>query len=146
MTKVAFCSSCGSGNKASNIRCAQCGVIIRPIYPTAASILALLGVYALWLLYVQKVLPIFATILSDHGAKFHPYVRFAMGVGQYFTGWGILVGVLFLPVLFWLGISWKPQRSIGANLVVTLALLKGVSILLFVVLSVLDVLPFIKAG
>ena len=144
MAKVVFCSSCGSGNKTSNLKCAQCGAFLRPIYPTAVSILSLLGAYALWLLYVQKVLPIFATVLSDHGAKFHPYVGFAMAMGQYFTGWGMLVGMLSLPILFWLGISWKPQKSYGANVVVTLALLKGINILIFVVLSVLDVLPFIS--
>jgi len=143
MAKNVFCSKCGTSNQGSKFKCSQCHALLRPVYPTIAAIAAITGIYALWLAYVAAVLPSLAVILGSHGVRFSPFVRIAVMLGQYFTGWGILLGFVFLALLFWLGISWQPHKSLGSNVVVTVALLKGLGVLLVVLLSVLDVVPFL---
>lgn len=145
MAKEVFCGKCGTRNEGKRFKCSQCHALLRPVYPTAAAIAAIAGIYALWLVYMAAVLPTLAVILGSHGVRFSLLVRVAVTIGQYFTGGGILLGFLLLALLFWLGLCWQPQKSLGSNVVVTVALLKGIGTLLVVLLSVLDVFPFLTA-
>jgi|WetSurMetagenome_2_1015567.scaffolds.fasta_scaffold23862_5 hypothetical protein len=143
MKKGIFCSRCGTNNRTHQFRCTECRSFIRPVYPTVLALAALLALYFQWLLFMRRVLPVFADILSAHGGKFSPLVLTAIAVGEHFTGWGVLLGLPFFAALAWLGLFWKPQRAYGRNLVITVVLAKAVGAVAFVVLATLDVLPYI---
>jgi len=142
MKRGIFCGKCGTNNQVSRFRCSDCHALIRPVYPTVAAVAALCAVYAQWLLFMKNVMPIYAGILSSHGARFSPFVRTAAAAGEYFTGWGLLLGVAFIVLLVWLGLFWKPQRAYGRDLVITVVLAKALGTLTFVIVATLDVLPF----
>ena len=143
MVKGIYCNKCGTNNKVHQFKCSECHSFVRPVYPTLLGAAALLAIYFQWLLFMRTVVPVFASILSFHGAKFSLFVRVAIGAGQYFTGWGVIFGLLFVGVLIWLGLFWRPQRAFGRNLVITIVLAKAVGALVFSLLAVLDVLPFV---
>jgi type II secretory pathway component PulF len=143
MREEIFCSHCGANNQAKHFKCLECQAWIRPVYPTFLSVAALAVIYGLWLLFMRTVVPAFAGILSSHGAQFSPWVRVTIGLGQRFTGWGILLGLLFMGVLLWIGLYWRPSKACGRNVVMTVVLLKAVSALAVVLLAAMDVLPYL---
>lgn len=145
MRKGTFCSRCGTHNQSKNFRCSHCHAWIRPAYPTILSVAALAVIYALWLLFMGTVVPAYAGILSSHGAKFSPWVRVTVEVGRHFTGWGILLGVIFIGVLLWIGLYWRPSKAYGRNVVMTVVLVKAMSALAAVVLAAMDVLPYLES-
>jgi type II secretory pathway component PulF len=143
MAEVVFCVKCGTSNKRSSFKCSQCHVLLRPVYPTIVAVASLASLYGLWLLYYAGVLPTLAVILGSHGARFSPFVRIAIAMSQHFMGWGALFVVLALILLFCLGLFWQPHKSLGSNIVLTIALFKSVGALLVVLLSILDVVPYL---
>jgi hypothetical protein len=143
MKKGIFCSRCGTNNNTHRFRCTECRSFIRPVYPTVLAVAALLAIYFQWLLFMKRVLPVFADILSAHGARFSPFVLTAIAMGEHFTGWGVLFSLPFFVALLWLGLFWKPQRAYGRNFVLTVVLVKAVGAGAFVLLATLDVLPYV---
>lgn len=143
MAGAVFCSKCGTSSKRSSFKCSRCRALLRPLYPPIAAVASLAAVYGLWLLYWVRVLPTLAVILGSHGARFSPFVRLAISVSQHFMGWGAVFVVLGLILLLCLGLFWQPLKSLGSNCVLTIALLKGLSVLLVVLLSILDVVPYL---
>lgn len=139
-----FCGVCGTANAGIRFRCSNCKTAIRPVCTTTLATAALLCTYALWLTFMKLVFPSFAMILGAHGVRFSLFVRLAWQLGHFFTGWGILPGLVMVGLLFLLGLFWKPQRSCGAFVVVAVALLKGIGALAFVLSCVLDVLPYVS--
>jgi type II secretory pathway component PulF len=143
MKKGIFCSQCGTNNTPHRFKCTECHALIRPVYPTVLAVAALLAIYLQWLLFMKSVVPVFAHILSSRGGQFSPLVLTAIAVGGHFTGWGVLFGLAFIAGLAWLGLFWRPQKSLGRNLVITVALAKAVGAMVFALLAALDVLPYI---
>ncbi len=62
-----------------------------------------------------------------------PWVRVTIEMGQHFTGWGMLLGVLPVGVLLWIGLYWRPSKAYGRNVAMTVVLVKAMSILAAVV-------------
>lgn len=146
MKRGVFCGRCGTNNATHRFKCSECNAYIRPVYPTVLAVVVLCVIYVQWLYFMKQVLPSFARILSSHGAQFSPFVRTAITAGQYFTGWGILLGVAFIALLVWVGLFLQPQKAYGRNLVITMVLAKAVGIVMFVLLATMDVLPFLATG
>lgn len=143
MRKGIFCSKCGTNNEINHFKCSECNSFVRPIYPTVLAVATLLIMYIQWLFFLKHVVPVFASILSLHGAQFSLFVRTALAVGQHFTGWGALFGLVFFAALIWLGLFWRPQQALGQNLVITIALAKAMGAMMFELLATLDALPFL---
>jgi len=99
----------------------------------------------MWLLFTIRVIPYFTHIMSVSHANFSPLVQMNLELGQYFTGWGVIVGLLGIGFLFWLGLFCQPQKAYGRNIVITVVLAKAIGVMVFMVMAVLDVLPFITA-
>ena len=145
MGKGIYCPHCGTNNQASRFRCSQCRTHIRPVYETVIGIAALLAFYIIWLLFIANVLPYLAHIMSLSGAQFSLFVRIALDAGDYFTGWGVIAGLLLIGFLLWLGLFCQPQKAYGRNIVMTIVLAKAIGIMIFIVQAVHDVLPFMSA-
>ena len=142
MSKNYFCNQCGASNRASSFRCSSCNVLIRPIYETSISIIALLGFYGIWLFFMSEVLPYLAHIMSASGAQFSLFVRIVLEAGQYFTGWGIIWGLLGISFLIGVGLYYQPQKGYGKNIVITLVLLKAISVMSFILFAMKDAVPY----
>jgi hypothetical protein len=145
MGKGIYCNHCGTNNQPRRFRCSNCRKYIRPVYSMSVSIVALLVTYSMWLLFTMRIIPYFAHILSLSHANFSLFVQMNLELGQYFTGWGIIAGLLGIGFLFWLGLFCQPQKAYGRNIVITVVLAKAIGVMVFMVMAALDVLPFITA-
>jgi type II secretory pathway component PulF len=94
----------------------------RNVYPVIVSISACaVGAWHLHLL-LYRILPRFSPLVAERGETFPLAVRIAIATFGGSAVWLFLAVPLSLCVAVWVGLFWKPHRSIGPNALVTVCL------------------------